>query len=331
MHKRPSAASLAFRAVCAVAAAAGLWATSPASAQNWPERPVKLIIPHSAGGAPDVLGRMLARMLGEKLGQPFVVENRVGANGNIGAGAAASSPADGYTLLFTTTGPLSYNMVTYKASTTFDPNRDFTPIAEVAKLPLIIAANSTLPVKTLSELIAYAKANPSKVTFATPGNGSMAHMTADLMQARLGTDMMHVPYRGSAPAMNDLLGGQINISFDLASTYVEQVKSGTLRALAITTPKRWAPLPDVPTLSEQGMPNFEATGWVAIVGPKGLPADIVAKVNKVTNDFVTSKEAVEAMDKLGMVPAGGTPEQLKLFMAAELEKWRPIAEKIKPE
>ena len=159
----------------------------------------------------------------------------------------------------------------------------------------------------------------------------MGHMTADLVQARLGADMLHVPYRGSAPAMNDLLGGQINISFDLASTYVEQVKSGTLRALAITTPKRWAPLPDVPTLSEQGMPNFEATGWVAIVGPKGLPADIVAKVNKVTNDFVTSKEGIDAMEKLGMVPAGGTPEQLKTFMAAELEKWRPVAEKIKPE
>ena len=311
--------------------AAVLIAAVPAVAQGWPERPVKLIIPHSAGGAPDVLGRMLAKTLGEKLGQPFVVENRVGANGNIGAGAVASSSPDGYTLLLTTTGPLSYNAITYKASTTFDPNKDFTPIAEVAKLPLIIAANATLKVKTLPELVAYAKANPSKVTFATPGNGSMAHMTADLVQAKLGADLMHVPYRGSAPAMNDLLGGQINISFDLASTYVEQVKAGTLRALAITTPKRWAPLPDVPTLSEQGMPNFEATGWVAIVGPKGLPADVVAKVNKVTNDFVSSKEGIEAMDKLGMVPAGGTPEQLKAFMAAELEKWRPVAEKIKPE
>jgi tripartite-type tricarboxylate transporter receptor subunit TctC len=311
--------------------AAVLIAAVPAVAQGWPERPVKLIIPHSAGGAPDVLGRMLAKTLGEKLGQPFVVENRVGANGNIGAGAVASSSPDGYTLLLTTTGPLSYNAITYKASTTFDPNKDFTPIAEVAKLPLIIAANATLKVNTLPELVAYAKANPSKVTFATPGNGSMAHMTADLVQAKLGADLMHVPYRGSAPAMNDLLGGQINISFDLASTYVEQVKAGTLRALAITTPKRWAPLPDVPTLSEQGMPNFEATGWVAIVGPKGLPADIVAKVNKVTNDFVSSKEGIEAMDKLGMVPAGGTPEQLKAFMAAELEKWRPVAEKIKPE
>ena len=330
MHKRPIP-SVAFRTVCAIAVTAVAAATLPASAQSWPERPVKLIIPHSAGGAPDVLGRLLAKALGEKLGQPFVVENRVGANGNIGAGAVASSAPDGYTLLFTTTGPLSYNAITYKASTTFDPNKDFAPIAEVAKLPLIIATNSTLPVKSLSELVAYAKANPSKVTFATPGNGSMGHMTADLVQARLGADMMHVPYRGSAPAMNDLLGGQINISFDLASTYVEQVKSGTLRALAITTPKRWAPLPDVPTLSEQGMPNFEATGWVAIVGPKGLPADIVARVNKVTNDFVTSKEGVEAMDKLGMVPAGGTPEQLKTFMAAELEKWRPVAEKIKPE
>ena len=318
------------RAIALLLALASLAAT-PALAQDWPERPVKLIVPHSAGGAPDVLSRMLAKVLGEKLGQPFVVENRVGANGNIGAGAAATAAPDGYTLLFTTTGPLSYNKITYKASTTFDPAKDFTPIVEVARLPLIIAANATLPVKTLPELVAYAKANPGKVTAASPGNGSMGHMTADLVQTGLGVQMLHVPYRGSAPAMNDLISGQVNICFDLASTYAEQVKAGTLRALAITTPKRWPLLPDVPTLSELGMPNFDATGWIAIVGPAGLPADIVAKVNKVANDFIASKEGIDAMDKLGMVPAGGTPEQLRAFMASELVKWTPAAEKIKPE
>jgi tripartite-type tricarboxylate transporter receptor subunit TctC len=311
--------------------AAAASATTPASAQGWPERPVKMVVPHSAGGAPDVLGRMLARMLGEKLGQPFVVENRVGANGNIGAASVAIAAPDGYTLLFTTTGPLAYNKIVYKSSTTFDPAKDFSPIAEMARMPLIIAANSTLPVKTWPELVAYAKANPGKVTFATPGNGSMAHMTADLVQKDLSLQMLHVPYRGSAPAMNDLIGGQVNISFDLASTYAEQVKGGTLRALAITATKRWPLLPDVPILSELGMPNFEATGWVAIVGPAGLPADIVTKVNKVANDFIASKEGMDAMDKLGMVPAGGTPEQLRTFMASELVKWTPIAEKIKPD
>jgi tripartite-type tricarboxylate transporter receptor subunit TctC len=304
---------------------------TPALAQNWPERPVKLIVPHSAGGAPDVLGRMLAKVLSEKLGQPFVVENRVGANGNLGAASVAASAPDGYTLMFTTTGPLSYNKVVYKASTTFDPAKDFTPIAEMARMPLIVATNSTLPIKSWPDLIAYAKANPGKVTFGTPGNGSMAHMTADLVQTSLGVQMLHVPYRGSAPAMNDLIGGQVNICFDLASTYAEQVKAGTLRALAITATKRWPLLPDVPTVAELGMPNFEATGWIAIVGPAGLPADIVAKVNKIANEFIISKAGIEAMDNLGMVPAGGTPEQLRTFMASELAKWTPTAEKIKPE
>jgi tripartite-type tricarboxylate transporter receptor subunit TctC len=305
--------------------------SAPTFAQGWPERPVKLVVPHSAGGAPDVLSRIMAKVLGEKLGQPFVVEIRVGANGNLGAGSAATAAPDGYTLLFTTTGPLAYNKIVYKASTTFDPAKDFTPIIEVARLPLIIAANSTLPAKTLPELVAYAKANPGKVTAASPGNGSMGHMTADLVQTGLGIQVLHVPYRGSAPAMNDLISGQVNICFDLASTYAEQVKAGTLRALAITTPKRWPLLPDVPTLAELGMPNFDATGWIAMVGPAGLPADIVNKVNKIANDFIASKEGREAMDKLGMVPAGGTPQQLREFMASELVKWTPAAEKVKPE
>lgn len=317
-----------------VAAALGFVASSfvgaPASAQNWPERAVKIVVPHSPGGAPDVMARMLAKALSERLGQPFVVENRDGANGNIGAAAVATSAPDGYTLMFTTTGPLSYNKIVYKSSTTFDPAKDFTPITEIAKMPLIVAANATLPVKSWSELVTYAKANPGKVTLGTPGNGSMAHMTSDLVQTRLGVEMLHVPYRGSAPAMKDLIGGQVNIVFDLASTYAEQVKSGSLRALAITDTKRWPLLPDVPTLAEVGMPNFEATGWIAIVGPAKLPPDIVSKVSKVANDFVAGKEGKEAMDRLGMVPAGGTPEQLRTFMASELVKWTPVAEKIKP-
>ena len=329
--RRRYARTIALSRAIAVMLSLTTLAATPALAQNWPERPVKLIVPHSAGGAPDVMSRILAKVLGEKLGQPFVVENRVGANGNIGSASVAIAAPDGYTLLFTTTGPLSYNKVTYKASTTFDPAKDFTPIIEVARLPLIIAANATLPVKTLPELVAYAKANPGKVTAASPGNGSMGHMTSDLVQTGLGVQMLHVPYRGSAPAMNDLISGQVNICFDLASTYAEQVKAGTLRALAITTSKRWPLLPDVPTLSELGMANFDATGWIAIVGPAGLPADIVTKVNKIANDFIASKEGIEAMDKLGMVPAGGTPEQLRAFMASELVKWTPAAEKVKPE
>jgi tripartite-type tricarboxylate transporter receptor subunit TctC len=278
-----------------------------------------------------VVGRIFAKVFSEKLGQPFVVENRAGANGNLGAASVATSPADGYNLLFTTTGPLVFNKVIYKTSTTFDPAKDFTPIVEVTELPLIIASNATLPAVTFQDMVAYAKANPGKVTFASSGNGSMGHLTADLIETNLGFKMTHVPYRGSAPALTDLLGGVVNISVDLASNYAPQVKDGKLRALAITTMKRWSLLPDVPTLSELGMPNFDATGWMAIVGPAGLPPDIVAKVNKAANDYLASKEGIETLDKLGMVAVGGTAEQLKAFMASELVKWTPAAEKIQPE
>jgi len=307
-----------------LAAAMPCWAA-------WPERPVKLIVPFPAGGSADVVGRIFAKLFSEKLGQPFVVENRAGANGNLGAASVATSPPDGYSLLFTTTGPLVFNKVIYKTSTTFDPAKDFTPIVEVTELPLIIAANSTLPAVTFQDMVAYAKANPGKVTFASSGNGSMGHLTADLIETSLGFKMTHVPYRGSAPALTDLLGGVVNISVDLASNYAPQVKDGKLRALAITTMKRWPLLPDVPTLSELGMPNFDATGWMAIVGPAGLPADVVAKVNKAANDWLATREGAETLDRLGMVAVGGTPDALKTFMASELVKWTPAAEKIQPE
>jgi len=303
---------------------------SPALAA-WPERPVKLIVPFPAGGSADVVGRIFAKVFSEKLGQPFVVENRAGANGNLGAASVATAAPDGYNLLFTTTGPLVFNKVIYKASTTFDPAKDFTPIVEVSQLPLIIAANSTLQAKDFQDMVAYAKANPGKVTFASSGIGSMGHLTADLIETNLNFKMTHVPYRGSAPALNDLMGGVVNISIDLASNYAPHVQAGTLRALAITTPKRWSLLPDVPTLSELGMPNFDATGWMALVGPAGLPADIVGKLNKTANDYLTSKEGVDTLDKLGMVAVGGTADELKTFMASELVKWTPAAEKVKPE
>ncbi|MDQ8729348.1 tripartite tricarboxylate transporter substrate binding protein [Bradyrhizobium sp. LHD-71] len=320
------------RTVGAIAlAACAMVVAAPTLAQAWPDRPVKVIVPFPAGGSNDVVARIFAKVLGEKLGQPFVIENRAGANGNLGAAAVAAAPPDGYTLLFTSTGPLVYNKVIYKSSMTFDPAKDFTPIVEVAKIPLIIASNLTLPAKSFQEMVAYAKANPGKVTFASPGNGSMGHLTADLVQTNLGFRLTHVPYRGSAPAMNDLLGGVVNINVDFASNYAPHVQAGTLRALAITAPKRWSLLPDAPTLSELGMPDFDATGWIAIVGPAGIPVEAVGKINKAANDFIATREGIEALEKQGMVPVGGSAENLRSFMASELEKWRPAAEKITPE
>jgi tripartite-type tricarboxylate transporter receptor subunit TctC len=287
-------------------------------------------VPHPAGGSVDAVARMVTRKLADALGKPFIVENRGGANGNIGAAAVASAPADGYTLLFTTTGPLVFNRLIYKA-TAFDPVRDFAAIVKVSAIPLVVVANTSIPVKTISELVAYVKANPGKVSYASPGNGSMGRLTAELLQNDLGIELTHVPYTGSAPAMNDVLGGRVNLSFDLLPTYTEHIRSGTLKALAVTTLNRTAILPEAPTLAEQGMPNFEAVGWTALLGPTGLAPQTIQTLNHIVNEFLVSDEGKQALLTFGMEPLGGTPEDLAGFMASELTKWRPVAEKMTPE
>jgi tripartite-type tricarboxylate transporter receptor subunit TctC len=317
--------------VAAAFAVCGAMAATPSSAaESWPARPVRVIVPHPAGGSVDAVARMVTRRLADVLGKPFIVENRGGANGNIGAAAVASAPADGYTLLFTTTGPLVFNKLIYKA-TAFDPVRDFAPIVKVSAIPLVVVANASIPVKNISELVAYVKANPGKVSYASPGSGSMGRLTAELLQNDLGIQLTHVPYTGSAPAMNDVLGGRVNLSFDLLPTYTEHIRSGTLKALAVTTLNRTAILPEAPTLAEQGMPNFEAVGWTALLGPTGLAPETVRTLNRIVNEFLASDEGKQALLTFGMEPLGGTPEDLADFMASELTKWRPVAEKMTPE
>jgi tripartite-type tricarboxylate transporter receptor subunit TctC len=308
----------------------GLLAAAPTLAESWPSRPVKVIVPYPAGGSTDVLARMVTRSLGNTLGQPFIVENRFGANGNIGAAAVASAPPDGYTLLITTTGPLSFNKLMYK-SATFDPIKDFTPIVEVASIPLLVAAHSSVPMKNFAELIAYAKANPGKLTYATSGIGSMGHLTAEKLQSDLGIRMTHVPYKGSAPALNDVVAGTVDLSLDLAPMYVGFVQSGDLRALAVTSADRYPLMPGVPTLAEQGAKGFAATGWIAVAGPAGLAAEVTRKINGAVNDYLGSDEGKSALLKLGMTPRGGTPEDLANLMASEIAKWRDVAEKVAPE
>jgi tripartite-type tricarboxylate transporter receptor subunit TctC len=309
----------------------GLLTAAPTlAAESWPTRAVKVIVPHPAGGSVDALARMVTRRLSDTLGQPFIVENRAGANGNIGAAAVVSAPPDGYTLLITTTGPLVFNKLIYK-STTFDPARDFTPIVEVASIPLLVTANSSVPLKDIAGLVAYAKENPGKLTYASPGNGSMGHLAAEMLQSDLGIRMTHIPYKGTAPALNDLVAGTVNLSLDLAPTYVEFVQSGALRALAITSAQRYPLMPDVPTLAEQGAREFDVTGWVAVAGPAGLAADITKKINGAVNDYLGGGEGKSALAKFGMEPRGGTPEDLANYMASELIKWRPIAEKVASE
>jgi tripartite-type tricarboxylate transporter receptor subunit TctC len=327
-RKWPFGASVLMAAAFAVCGS--LAATAAVAAEPWPTRSVRVIVPHPAGGSVDAVARMVTRKLADVLGKPFIVENRGGANGNIGAAAAAGAPADGYTLLLTTTGPLVFNKLIYKA-TAFDPVRDFAPIVKVSAIPLVVVANASIPVKNISDLVAYVKANPGKVSYASPGNGSMGRLTAELLQSDLGIQLTHVPYTGSAPAMNDVLGGRVNLSFDLLPTYTEHIRNNTLTALAVTTRNRTAILPEAATLAEQGMPKFEAVGWTALLGPAGLSPETIRTINRIVNEFLVSDEGKQALLNFGMEPLGGTPEDLAGFMASELVKWRPVAEKLTPE
>jgi tripartite-type tricarboxylate transporter receptor subunit TctC len=288
----------------------------------WPSQTVKVIVPYQAGGSADFMGRLLARKFTEVLGQSFVVENRAGANGNVGAATVASAAPDGYTLMVSTTGPLSLNKLLYK-KTPFDPVTDFTPIALLADVPLLIAAHPSLPARNVGQLIAYLKANPGRISYSTGGTGSMGHLAAEMVQRAAGVSMVHVPYKGSAGALNDLLGGVVNLSFDLVPTYLQQITAGRVRALAVLSAKRIASLPTVPTLLESGI-KATATGWYGLVGPKGLSPAVVTRLNKIANDFLASTEGRAQLQTLSVTPIGGPPDVLGKFVVSELAKWGPI-------
>jgi tripartite-type tricarboxylate transporter receptor subunit TctC len=299
-----------------------------AVAQDWPDRPVTMIVPFPAGGAIDVLARALGNSLSETFGKQFIVDNRTGAGGNIGGAAAAKAPADGYTFLFGTPAPIALNKLMYKGLS-YDSDKDFTPVALVAKSPLIITAKLDFPAKTLGELIAYAKQNPGKVNVGHPGNGTLGHITSELTQQFAGVQMTNVPYRGSAPLMTDLLAGQVDVAMDFMPTYVPLVNDKKIRALAVTTSRRAAQLPDVPTAQEAGFKDYEASAWYAMVAPTGTPKDIIGKLNTAVNAFLKSDKGRAVLEQNGMQAVGGSPEVLKEFIASELTKWRPVIEAAK--
>ena len=307
----------------ALALIAALVLPVAALAQAWPTRPITMIVPFPAGGNADVLARAIAPELSEKLGQQVIVDNRTGASGNIGGAATAKAAPDGYTFMFATTGPIATSKLLYK-SLPYDPEKDLAPVVLVAKAPLIVAAHPAFPVKDLKELIAYAKANPEKVNAGTPGNGSLGQLASELLQQHTGTKMTHVPYRGSAPVMTDLIGGQLNVAFDFMPTYIPLVNDGRVRALAITSSARVPSLPNVMTVQEAGFAGFEATGWFAIVAPAGTPADAIAKINAITNAWLNSPKGKAVLDTFVMQAAGGTPDDLRAYIKEELAKWGPI-------
>ena len=293
-----------------------------ALAQTYPNKPIRLIVPFPAGGATDILARALSQKLGEKIGQPVVVENRPGAGGTIGADAASKSAADGYTLLLATSsthsiGPAINPKIPYNAET------DFTPIAYVASSPNIVVVPNTLPVKTMREFIDYARKNPGKLNYASSGNGTIVHLTTEYFKAQSDTFILHIPYRGTALAIPDLVSGKVDVLFDSFVTGMPHVKDGKLRALAVTSAKRSALAPDMPTVAEV-LPGFESVTWFGLYGPKAMSADVTAKVNQAVNAALADADVKERFARLGAEPAGGTPQAFAAMVKSDNTKWKKI-------
>jgi tripartite-type tricarboxylate transporter receptor subunit TctC len=304
---------------------AGLWllAAVPAQAEQWPSRPVTLICPFPPGISTDILARALGMALSESLGQQFVLENRPGANGNIGAAGAAKAAPDGYTFLVATLGPAVANKYMYKTMP-FDPEKAFVPVGMIGYSPLIIVGSPKIPPTNLKELVTYAKANPGKINAGTVGHGSQAHITLELINKLGGISITHVPYRIATQALPDLMSGDLQVGFNYIPTFVPNVQDGSIRGLAVTTLKRLPELPNVPTVDEQGFPGFEATGWNTLLAPAGTPQEIVDKVNANVNAYLNSEAGKAQMHKIFMTPIGGSQAAAQAFLDRERSKWVPI-------
>jgi tripartite-type tricarboxylate transporter receptor subunit TctC len=300
---------------------------SVANAQSWPARPVRIIVGFPAGGPTDAVGRVLAERLTKIHGQQFFVENRTGAGGNIAAEAVAKSSPDGHTLFLSSPGPLTTSQFLYK-NLAFDPQKDFTPIIMVADMPILFAANPKVPIASFAELLDYARKNPGKLTYGSSGNGTIGHLSAELFKHLANIDLVHVPYRGSAPALQDLVGGQVHLTIDNLAGALRLVQSGQVRALAITTTKRWPSLDTVPTVQEAGFPGYQASSWAHLFGPAPLPSDIVRSLNRSVHEYVVSEEGTKRLLGLGFLPVGGTPDDLANAVRADVARWGPVISKL---
>ncbi len=313
-------------AVIAAIAAVLLAAPGPAAAQNYPERTTTIICPYAPGGATDILARMLARGLEERLGKSFVVENRPGAGTVLAAHMAAKAAPDGYTLLMGTSTPLAINATLHR-KLPYDPGKDFVPLALIANVPFVLVVTPSLPVKSVADLVKYAKANPGKLSFATSGPGSPHHLYMELFKAMTGTDMVHVPYKGSVPALTDVIAGRIPVMFvDLAPS-LQLIKNGNVRAIGVSSKTRVPQLPDVPPVAD-GVPGFEAVAWQMLVAPSGTPKPIVDKLHAALKNIEAQPQFKEQVAKLGAV-AVDTPSvaELQAYVKSEIVRWGKIVEK----
>ena len=314
----------------AQAAAVACAISQSAFALDYPTKPVRLIVGVAPGGANDTVARMVAQTLSERLGQPVVVENRPGAGGNIGLEAAANAPPDGYTLLFATSANALSVAFYDKANVNFA--RDITPVTSLVRGPLIMEVNPSFPAKTIPEFIAFAKANPGKINMASAGIGNTTHVAGELFMMLTGTKFTHVPYRGGAPAVTDLISGQVQVYFDGVSGSLDHVRSGRLRALGVTSAERADVLPDVPTIAEF-VPGYEAGGWYGIGVPKNVPVEVIDKLNKEINASLADAKLKSRLSDVGYVTSGSSPAEFGSMIAREIEKWAKVVKfaGIKPE
>ncbi len=298
----------------------------------YPAKPIRVVVPFPPGGATDIVGRLVAKYLSEALRQPAVVDNRPGAGAAIGADIVAKSAPDGYTLLIGSPSSLTINQSLYD-SLPYKPGRDFVPVSVVANTPGVLAVNPKVPVKSVQELIALAKSKPGKMTYASSGNGNFQHLVAELFKGKTGIDVVHVPYKGSAPALADAVSGQVDMIFDVVPSAAPLISSGRLRGLAVTTAGRSELLPDTPTLDEVGVKGFDASSWYALVAPTGTPGPILARLSEEVAKMVRTPEMKAELLKLGASPIGSTPAQAKAFIDSEASRWAELirANGIKPD
>jgi tripartite-type tricarboxylate transporter receptor subunit TctC len=308
----------------AVAAAIALLAPMQAGAQAWPSKPLRLIVPFSAGGSTDTVARIIGEKLSPRLGQPVVVDNRVGAGGAIGSDIAAKSPADGYTMLLGTSSTLAIAPHVY-TKLPYDPARDFAPVILLGTADIIIVVNAKVPVRTVPELLAYAKAHPGKLTFASGGNGSISHLLGEYFNSMAGVDTLHVPYKGDAQMVTDLIGGQVDMAFGTAVAFLPHIKSGKIVALAVTNPRRSTTQTNLPTVSESGVPGYEAVQWFGIAVPTGTPQAIVQRLNEEIRAILAMPDVCARFAELGFDVVGDKPDEFGEFLRAENQKWGKIA------
>ena len=310
----------------ALFALAGLLATGAVAQETYPTKPVRIVVPYPAGGVADLLPRTVGAKLSAKWKQPVVVENKPGASGNIGMAEGARADPDGYTLVLAPTGNLTVNQFLFR-DLPFDVARDLAPVTVLATSPNVLVVHPSVPVKTFGELLAYAKANPGRLNFSSPGAGSGAHLAGELLNVEAGVKTVHVPYKGMAPAVSDLVGGQVQMMFAGVSTILQHVRSGKLVALAIAAPHRLPQLPDVPTVAESGIADFDVTSWYGIVVRAGTPPAVVRKLHADMAEALAAPDVKERLATLGLEPLGNTPEEFQRMIAAESRKWSEIVRK----